>query len=64
MKEYSSSYEYVQGAAEPGCYESVLETCGNLVGCFKAWCPCLGCLCCCNHPYQVIEQGHKGLLLK
>lgn len=63
MKE--SSYEYVQGASEPGMYESVLETCGNFVGCFKAWCPCVGCFCCCcNHPYVVIEQGHKGLLLK
>lgn len=63
MKE--QSYEYVQGASEPTCYESVLECCGNIVGCSKAWCPCLCCLCCtCNHPYVVLEQGHKGLLLR
>jgi erythrocyte band 7 integral membrane protein len=47
------------------CFQSTQQTCGNCVGCFKGWVPCLGCfLCCCNDPYVAVDQGSKGLVLR
>ena len=45
---------------ELGCYKKTIQCCGESLGFFRTWCPCV--CCCVDYPYQEIEQSYDGLL--
>jgi hypothetical protein len=44
---------------ESTCYESLLECCGNGLGCLRIWCPCI--CCCCINPIVQISTAKVGV---
>ena len=63
MKEDSDEgIKYAVGDDEMPTYGKILDSCGSCVGCCKAWCPCCGCICCCEDPYISVPQGSEGIL--
>lgn len=50
----------IQEETNNGCYQSSIETCGNCIGFFRTWFPCI--CCCFDYPYKEITQSYEGLL--
>ena len=64
MKATPHHYDTIEGRSQnEGCYSGMLDCWGGCVSCIKTWLPCIGCLlCCCNSPFQFVNQGFKGIV--